>query len=235
MPVSNDELKGLYYYLNLVRISDERCRRLFKQGRFHGTYFSAVGQEATVVGPCYGLRPEDTIGIQHREMGAAITKGMPLKYILAELFARKEAFIPGIGRVLYERVMEPSIWKPYPDAEPTLRALHDRGVKIGVVSNHAYDLRPVFRDAGLDRYIDAYALSYEIGVTKPGRGIFIEACQLLGVEPADTLMVGDDATSDGGATEAGLRFYLLGPYGRGGERGLARVVEIVDASRAVDA
>jgi len=91
------------------------------------------------------------------------------------------------------------------------------------------------RDAGLDRYIDAYALSYEIGVTKPGRGIFIEACRLLGVGPADTLMVGDDATSDGGATEAGLRFYLLGPYGRGGERGLARVVEIVDASRAVDA
>ena len=155
--------------------------------------------------------------------------------VWTELFARKEAFIPGIGRVLYERVMEPSIWKPYPDAEPTLRALHDRGVKIGVVSNHAYDLRPVFRDAGLDRYIDAYALSYEIGVTKPGRGIFIEACRLLGVGPADTLMVGDDATSDGGATEAGLRFHLLGPYGRGGERGLVRVVEIVDASRAVDA
>ena len=47
MPVSNDELKGLYYYMNLVRQVDERCRRLFKQGRFHGTYFSAVGQEGT--------------------------------------------------------------------------------------------------------------------------------------------------------------------------------------------
>src|SRR5207237_1590338 len=91
MAVTNDELKGLYYYLNLVRVTDERCRRLFKEGRFHGTYFSAVGQEATVVGPCYGLRPEDTIGIQHREMGAAITKGMPLKYIMAELFARKDS------------------------------------------------------------------------------------------------------------------------------------------------
>src|SRR6267142_3512499 len=91
MPVSNDELKGLYYYLNLVRTTDERCRRLFKQGRFHGTYFSAVGQEATVVGPCYGLRPEDVIGIQHREIGAVITKGMPLKYIMAQLFARKDS------------------------------------------------------------------------------------------------------------------------------------------------
>ena len=91
MPVSNDELKGLYYYMNLVRQVDERCPRLFKQGRFHGTYFSAVGQEATVVGPCFGLRPEDVIGIQHREIGAVITKGMPIKYLMAQLFARKDS------------------------------------------------------------------------------------------------------------------------------------------------
>ena len=91
MAVSNDELKGLYYYMNLVRQVDERCRRLFKQGRFRGTYFSAVGQEATVVGPCYGLRPDDFIGIQHREIGAVITKGMPIKYLMAQLFARKDS------------------------------------------------------------------------------------------------------------------------------------------------
>ena len=44
MAVSTDEMKGLYYYINLVRQVDERCRRLFKQGRFQGTFFSAVGQ-----------------------------------------------------------------------------------------------------------------------------------------------------------------------------------------------
>ena len=91
MAVSIDELKGLYYYMNLVRQVDERCRRLFKQGRFQGTYFSAVGQEATVVGPCYGLRPDDFIGIQHREIGAVITKGLPIKYLMAQLFARKDS------------------------------------------------------------------------------------------------------------------------------------------------
>ena len=91
MSVSNDELKGLYYYVNLVRQVDERCRRLFKQARFQGTFFSAVGQEATVVGPCYGLRPDDFIGIQHREIGAVITKGMPIKYLMAQLFARKDS------------------------------------------------------------------------------------------------------------------------------------------------
>jgi TPP-dependent pyruvate/acetoin dehydrogenase alpha subunit len=91
MAVSAEDLKGLYYFMNLVRQVDERCRRLFKQGRFQGTYFSAVGQEATVVGPCYGLRPDDFIGIQHREIGAVITKGMPIKYLMAQLFARKDS------------------------------------------------------------------------------------------------------------------------------------------------
>ncbi len=46
-------------------------------------------------------------------------------------------------------------------------------------------------------------------------------------------MVGDDAVSDGAATDAGLQLYLLGPYPHGSARGLARVVEIVDASRGV--
>lgn len=153
--------------------------------------------------------------------------------VWTELFSRKDHRIPGIGRVLYEKVMEPSIWGVYPDSAPTLRALHERDVRIGIVSNHAYDLRQFFRDAKLDRFIDAYAISYEIGVAKPAARIFEEACRRLGVAPANTLMVGDDAVSDGGAADAGLQVYLLGPYARGGPRGLARVVEIVDASRAV--
>ena len=150
-----------------------------------------------------------------------------------DLFSRKERFIPGIGRVLYDRVMDPSSWKPYPDAEPTLRALRERGLKIGIVSNTAHDLRAFFKEARLEEYIDAYAFSYEVGIAKPAPRIFAEACARLGVPPANTLMVGDDAVSDAGAADAGLQLYLLGPYAHGTARGLARVVEIVDASRAV--
>ena len=155
--------------------------------------------------------------------------------VWTDLFSRKDVVLPGIGRVLYEQVMEPSIWRVYPDTEPTLRALRARGEKIGIVSNHAYDLRPFFKKAGLEKYVDGYALSYEVGVAKPARRIFQVACERLGVPPANTLMVGDDAVSDGGAADAGLQLYLLGPYTHGGVRGLERVVEIVDASRARDA
>jgi FMN phosphatase YigB (HAD superfamily) len=99
------------------------------------------------------------------------------------------------------------------------------------VSNHAFDLRPFFREFGLAEYVDAYALSYEIGVAKPSRRIFTEGCRILRVEPLNALMVGDDAVSDGGAAAAGLQVFILPAYAHGSSRGLSRVVQIVDASR----
>src|SRR4030067_3760681 len=87
--ISNDQLKEIYYLLVLTRNLDERGRKLFKQARFTGTYFSAVGQEATTVVPTYGLRKEDFIAPSHREIGANIAKGVPIKYIMAQVYARK--------------------------------------------------------------------------------------------------------------------------------------------------
>ncbi|HZP95731.1 MAG TPA: HAD-IA family hydrolase [Candidatus Limnocylindria bacterium] len=152
--------------------------------------------------------------------------------VWTRLFSRANTRIPGIDRVLYERVMDPAGWVPYPDTEPTLRALKDRGVRVGIVSNHAYDLRPLFAAKGLADLIDDYALSFELGTPKPAPEIFRTACHMLGVEPPDALMVGDDAVSDGGAAAAGLRVHILPPHEMpGSARGLRRVVELVDASR----
>jgi HAD superfamily hydrolase (TIGR01549 family) len=148
-----------------------------------------------------------------------------------ELFSRANARLPGIDRVLYERVMDASTWRPYPDTEPTLRALRARHLRIGVVSNHAYDVRPFFTAHGLAEYVDAYTLSYEVGVAKPSLRMFTEALRALAVDPAHALMVGDDAVSDGGAAAAGVQVHILPRYAHGGPRGLERVLQIVDESR----
>jgi TPP-dependent pyruvate/acetoin dehydrogenase alpha subunit len=86
--LSKETLLGLYTNLLKTRLLDERFRKLFRQGRFAGTYFSAVGQEATTVGPTYGLRDEDIIAPSHREIGANVTKGVPLEVIAAQVYAR---------------------------------------------------------------------------------------------------------------------------------------------------
>ncbi|HUQ42621.1 MAG TPA: HAD-IA family hydrolase [Candidatus Limnocylindrales bacterium] len=152
--------------------------------------------------------------------------------VWVELFARENASIPGIDRALYDGVMDPTGWKPYLDSAPTLRALRDRGLRIGIVSNHAFDLRPFFKTHGLDRFIDGYVLSYEVGAAKPSARIFAEATRMLGIAAQNTLMVGDDAVSDGGAAAAGMQVYILPPYEHGAARGLGHVVELVDRSRS---
>jgi len=86
--LSEETLMGLFTNLVKTRTLDERFRKLFRQGRFAGTYFSAVGQEATTVGPTYGLRDDDIIAPSHREIGAAVTKGVPLDRIAAQVYAR---------------------------------------------------------------------------------------------------------------------------------------------------
>ncbi|MDH6611868.1 HAD superfamily hydrolase (TIGR01509 family) [Streptomyces sp. SAI-208] len=116
---------------------------------------------------------------------------------------------PALHDALYDRHMLPAAWRPYPDAAEVLRALRERGAKVGVVSNIGWDLRPVFRAHGLDRYVDAYVLSYEHGVQKPDPRLFEAACTALAVEPRDVLMVGDDRRADGGAAALGCGVHFV--------------------------
>ncbi|MET8560268.1 HAD-IA family hydrolase [Streptomyces flaveolus] len=116
---------------------------------------------------------------------------------------------PGLHDALYERHMSPAAWTPYPDAEKVLRTLRERGIGVGVVSNIGWDLRPVFREHGLDAYVDAYALSYEHGVQKPDPRLFAIACEALGTDPREVLMVGDNRAADGGATALGCRVHFV--------------------------
>lgn len=151
--------------------------------------------------------------------------------VWTSLFERAHGRVPGIARDLYERVMDPNAWVPYPDTEPTLRALHERGTRVGIVSNVPRDLRPIFAAHGLADLVDAFTHSFEVGAEKPDPAIFRRACEALGVRPEETLMVGDHAIADGGAVKAGLRFHLLPADGAPDQpRGLDHVVEIVDNS-----
>ncbi|WP_433893980.1 HAD-IA family hydrolase [Streptomyces sp. CA-111067] len=110
---------------------------------------------------------------------------------------------------LYDRHMTPAAWQPYQDTAGVLRALRERGVPVAVVSNIGWDLRPVFRQHGLDGLVDSYVLSYEVGAQKPDPRIFEIACEALGSDPASTLMVGDDRRSDSGAAALGCPLFLV--------------------------
>jgi putative hydrolase of the HAD superfamily len=114
-------------------------------------------------------------------------------------------------RRLYAWHMTPDAWRPYPDAAEVLGGLRERGVRVAVVSNIGWDLRPIFRAHGVADHIAEFVLSYEHEVQKPDPRIFRLALDALGTTPEDTLMVGDNAGADGGAAALGCPVLLVDP------------------------
>jgi HAD superfamily hydrolase (TIGR01549 family) len=160
-----------------------------------------------------------------------IAKGRDLsmeahRRVWMDLFSRLDREVPGLSRALYEQVMDPHSWVPYADTRATLEAVRRRGLKVGVVSNVPADLRPVFAKHGLERLVDSYTHSFEVGVEKPDPAIFLAAAKSLGVKPGETLMVGDHEV-DRGSERAGMRAFILPAEFDGEVRGLDRVLALL--------
>jgi HAD superfamily hydrolase (TIGR01509 family) len=114
------------------------------------------------------------------------------------------------AEALYDRVIDTSSWTPYPDTAEVLKGLHRQGIKTGVVSNIAFDIRPAFVAIGA-HHVDEFVLSFEVGAIKPDAAIFETALARLGVEAAHSVMVGDSDEADGGARAVGCGFILVDP------------------------
>jgi HAD superfamily hydrolase (TIGR01509 family) len=113
------------------------------------------------------------------------------------------------AHALYRRMIDTDCWTPYPDTAEVLRRLHEAGVKIAVISNIAFDIRPAFERHGLTRHVDEFLLSYLEGVIKPDPKLFLQACERLGVAPEEALMIGDSEEADGGAAAVGCQVAIV--------------------------
>jgi len=100
----------------------------------------------------------------------------------------------------------------YEDTLPVLRGLRARGIRLGLVSNSARDVREFAAHHALE--IDAGISSFHHGKTKPHASIFRAVLELLEVEPPEALMVGDSLDDDvEGARALGMQAVLLDRLG----------------------
>ena len=80
----------------------------------------------------------------------------------------------------------------YPDVLPTLEGLRrHEGLRIGLVSNASSTAALVVDRLGLTPRFDHLTFSFRVGVMKPHPDIYLKACRVLEVRPADCLFVGD--------------------------------------------
>jgi acetoin:2,6-dichlorophenolindophenol oxidoreductase subunit alpha len=97
----SDQLAEMYRRMLLVREFELRAIEERRGGLIPGFIHSCVGQEATAVGACLALGPQDVITSTHRGHGHLIGKGGDPQYMMAELAARSPGYCKGRGGSLH--------------------------------------------------------------------------------------------------------------------------------------
>ena len=118
----------------------------------------------------------------------------------------------------------PALVRPMPGAVELTTALRDRGVPTGVVSNQSGIGRGMLTEeqvAAVNARVDALLGPFgtwqvcphrpEDGCAcrKPQPGLVLAACAVLGVDPSDTVVIGDIGADVDAARAAGARAILV--------------------------
>jgi TPP-dependent pyruvate/acetoin dehydrogenase alpha subunit len=105
-----EQLREMFYWLKLIRAFDERLSTLVKQGKVRSGVYTGIGQEAIIVGTCFGLRKEDWICPLHRDLGAFLMKGVEPRTMMAQMFGKATGLSKGRDSALHSGVTELGIF-----------------------------------------------------------------------------------------------------------------------------
>jgi len=125
---------------------------------------------------------------------------------------------------LYAAFSNPAVWKVYPETHATLEALHGRGLELAVISNWDRRLPEILDGLGLTGWFRTITVSAIEMVEKPAAGIFLRTLERLGVEPEETLHIGDSLLEDyGGSKSVGMNPVLIDRPGAFAGKGYRRI------------
>jgi len=94
-------LVGLYERMLLIRRFEERASEYRLAGNIPGFLHPCIGQEASAVGTCAALGPDDVILSTHRGHGHMLARGADPARMYAELYARTEGYNRSKGGSLH--------------------------------------------------------------------------------------------------------------------------------------
>ena len=108
----------------------------------------------------------------------------------------------------FKQLVEGATWVLYDDVLPTVKALKQRGLILGLISNF------YLGRAGLDPRLDFVVTAKEAGAGKPEPPIFRLALERAGVGASEAIYVGDQYDTDVvGARGVGIAPILIDRYG----------------------
>jgi len=105
-----DQLLEMFYWLKLIRAFDERLSILVRQGKVRSGVYTGIGQEAIIVGSCFGLRKDDYICPLHRDLGAFLMRGVEPRVMMSQMFGKATGLSKGRDSALHSGVSELGIF-----------------------------------------------------------------------------------------------------------------------------
>jgi HAD superfamily hydrolase (TIGR01509 family) len=130
-----------------------------------------------------------------------------------------------LGAALYDVQTADDFWEPRSGARELLRRAGQQGLRVIVVSNIPWDIRPLFSTAGFRDHVHGFTLSCEVGAEKPDRLMFDHALGIADCTPAQAVFVGDDPVNDSGALDAGIPVILVPPARSHGDQTLYEIAD----------
>lgn len=97
MKTTKKEKLELFRKMVTVRAFEERAGELFRQNLIPGFIHLSIGEEASSVGTCSVLRPDDYVASTHRGHGHMIAKGADPGRMFAELLGKASGYCRGKG------------------------------------------------------------------------------------------------------------------------------------------
>lgn len=95
--VTPEVAKDLYYDMVLGREFEEMCAQMYYRGKMFGFVHLYSGQEAVSSGVIRLLRQDDYVVSTYRDHVHALSKGVPAREVMAELFGKKTGCCRGQG------------------------------------------------------------------------------------------------------------------------------------------
>lgn len=96
-PMNSETMLLMYRDMLLGRIFEDMCAQMYYRGRMFGFVHLYSGQEAVSTGVIKALREHDYVCSTYRDHVHALSKGVPSKLIMAELFGKKTGCSRGRG------------------------------------------------------------------------------------------------------------------------------------------
>jgi putative hydrolase of the HAD superfamily len=171
---------------------------------------SEVGFEVSEEQAAAGFMAEIAYYLDHHLEGSDRERLERLRDRCAEEM-RRALELPDLDHATARRAMLEALeFRPYPDVQPALAELRDRGVTLVIASNWDCSLPDWLGPAGIMELVDGVVTSAEVGAPKPDPRVFERALAVAGVAPSEALHVGDKVDNDlEGAAAAGVRGVLL--------------------------